>query len=325
MDNRTGRTPAIVSVNLGWNVAGRSTGSTSLADGALHAAVGTIFAYARVSTEGQDLDPQIDKLRVDGFDKLVIEKASGADRYRPELAKLVRQMNTGDILKVVRIDRLARSVSHLLDVVETLARKNAHFRSLRDPIDTTTAQGMFSLQVLGAVAQLERALIADRCKAGIISAQARGRVFGNPGVKVGDPIAIAKVKGKNVCNTADQQYGNVHAGSSTVQAAIFLARGRRGGIACKRTWTVERLKRSVRRLVAEGHADGKLLDKAFRLRCPRTASLAVLVQGIASASPGISLRRICRHLEVMKIPTLAGKSVWNPASVVNLIKCAPPL
>ncbi len=155
--------------------------------------MGTVFAYARVSTEGQDLDPQIDELRLDGFDKLVIEKASGADRSRPELGKLVREMNAGDVLKVVRIDRLARSVSHLLDVVEALARKNAHFRSLRDPIDTTTPQGMFSLQVLGAVAQLERALIADRCKAGIISAQARGKVFGNPGVKAGDPIAVAKI------------------------------------------------------------------------------------------------------------------------------------
>lgn len=140
--------------------------------------MGQIFAYARVSTDVQDLNPQIDELRKDGFDVLVVEKASGASRTRPELARLVREMNAGDVLKVVRIDRLARSVSHLLEVIETLEGKGAHFRSLRDPIDTTTPQGMFSLQVLGAVAQLERALIADRSKAGLASARARGRVGG---------------------------------------------------------------------------------------------------------------------------------------------------
>ena len=138
--------------------------------------MGQIFAYARVSTDAQDLDPQTDELRKDGFDVLVVEKAAGASRTRPELARLVREMKAGDILKVVRIDRLARSVSHLLEVIETLEKKGAHFRSLRDPIDTTTPQGMFSLQVPGAVAQLERALIADRSKAGLASARARGRV-----------------------------------------------------------------------------------------------------------------------------------------------------
>ena len=155
--------------------------------------MGQIFAYARVSTDAQDLDPQTDELRKDGFDVLVVEKASGASRTRPELARLVREMKAGDILKVVRIDRLARSVSHLLEVIETLEKKGAHFRSLRDPIDTTTPKGMFSLQVLGAVAQLERALIADRSKAGLASARARGRVGGNPGVRAGDPTAIAKI------------------------------------------------------------------------------------------------------------------------------------
>ena len=109
----------------------------------------TVFAYARVSTEGQDLASQIDELRIDGFDKLVIEKASGADRYRPELAKLVREMATGDVLKVVRIDRLARSVSHLLDVVETLSKKNAHFDLYEIPSDVVPKLFAFRRRVLG--------------------------------------------------------------------------------------------------------------------------------------------------------------------------------
>ena len=86
---------------------------------------------------------------------------------------------------MVRLDRLARSVSHLLAVIEQLEAKGAHFRSLRDPIDTTTPQGMFSLQVLGAVAQLERALIAERTKAGLQAARRRGRIGGNPGLRAG--------------------------------------------------------------------------------------------------------------------------------------------
>jgi DNA invertase Pin-like site-specific DNA recombinase len=101
----------------------------------------------------------------------------------PRLARLLREIAPGETLVVVRLDRLARSVSHLLAVIEQLDAKGAYFRSLRDPVDTTTAQGMFSLQMLGAVAQLERALIAERTKAGLRSARLRGRVGGNPGLR----------------------------------------------------------------------------------------------------------------------------------------------
>jgi Resolvase, N terminal domain len=124
------------------------------------------------------------------------EHASGADRSRPVLARLLRGIAAGETLVVVRLDRLARSVSHLLAVIEQLEANGAHFRSLHDPIDTTTPQGMFSLQVLGAVAQLERALIAERTKAGLQAARKRGRVGGNPGLRAGDPDAIRKVRAR---------------------------------------------------------------------------------------------------------------------------------
>src|SRR5580704_7775216 len=120
---------------------------------------GRLIGYARVSTEEQGTDPQLDELRAAGCDAVREEHASGADRTRPVLASLLREIQPGETLVVVRLDRLARSV------IELLEAKGAHFRSLRDPIDTTTPQGMFSLQVLGAVAQLERALIAERTKA----------------------------------------------------------------------------------------------------------------------------------------------------------------
>lgn len=90
----------------------------------------------------------------------------------------------------MRLARLARSVSHLLAVIEDVDERRAHFRSLRDPIDTSTPQGMFSLQVLGAVAQLERAFIAERTKAGMKAAKARGKLPGNPGLLERRPEAF---------------------------------------------------------------------------------------------------------------------------------------
>ena len=289
--------------------------------------MGQVFAYARVSTDAQDLDPQTDELRKDGFDVLVVEKASGASRTRPELARLVREMKAGDILKVVRIDRLARSVSHLLEVIETLERKGAHFRSLRDPIDTTTPQGMFSLQVLGAVAQLERALIADRSKAGLASARARGRVGGNPGVRAGDPAAIAKI-----VKSMDETYvTRLIDGMEVFMPAVRKMRPGRPwpevaaavSQATGASWTVKRLRQSVRRLVAEGLVDRKVMGRATRLHRRRTEELAILVQGIALANPGLSLRGIGGQLEAMKIRTPAGKPGWTPTSVAHLLKKVP--
>ena len=118
-----------------------------------------LISYARVSTEDQVHDAQLDELRAAGCAEIHQEHGSGASRARPVLARVVREIRPEEVLVVVRLDRLARSVSHLLEVIETLEAKRAHFRSLRDPIDTSTPQGMFSLQVLGAVAQLERSLI----------------------------------------------------------------------------------------------------------------------------------------------------------------------
>ena len=102
------------------------------------AAPGRLVGYARVSTEEQGTDPQLDELRAAGCEAILEEHASGADRTRPVLARLLRDIRPGETLVVVRLDRLARSVGHLLAVIERLETKGAHFRSLRDPIDTTT-------------------------------------------------------------------------------------------------------------------------------------------------------------------------------------------
>jgi DNA invertase Pin-like site-specific DNA recombinase len=161
----------------------------------------------------------------------------------------MREIRPGDILVVVPLDRLARSDSHLLDVIERLQESGAHFRSLRDPIDTSTPQGMFSLQVLGAVAQLERALISERTKAGIKAARARGKLPGNPVLRARDPAAIARTAGARnrvftgaVIASMDRWLPTVRPWEDVVRV-LNQAGGAR--------WTIERLRRAVRRAVRE--------------------------------------------------------------------------
>ena len=140
-----------------------------------------LIGYARVSTEDQTPLPQSQALKSAGCAEIHEEQASGGNRARPVLARVLERIGKGDTLVVVRIDRLARSLSHLLEVIERLEAKGAFFRSLTDPIDTSSPQGKFTLQVLGAAAEFERALIRERTKAGLASARTKGRVGGNPG------------------------------------------------------------------------------------------------------------------------------------------------
>ena len=171
----------------------------------------------------------------------------------------MREISGGDILVVVRLDRLARSVSHLLLVIEQLEERDAHFRSLHDPIDTSTPQGMFSLQVLGAVAQLERALISERTKAGIKAAQARGKLPGNPGFRERRPEAIAEA-------SRVRQRGHLADLTTTMSTWLPVVQRMRPDHPWEdvtrslnretgQNWTVDRLRRSVRRLAREGLAD----------------------------------------------------------------------
>src|SRR3954465_8030990 len=192
-------------------------------------------------------DPQLDELRAAGCAAVLQEHASGADRGRPVLARLLREIRAGETLVVVRLDRLARSVGHLLAVIEQLEASGAHFRSLRDPIDTTTPQGMFSLQVLGAVAQLERALIAERTKAGLRAARTRGRVGGSPGLRAGDPDAIRKVRASRDAAHLDGVLAQLDTWLPTVQrmrpAQAWGDVVRVMNRITASTWTVERLRR----------------------------------------------------------------------------------
>jgi DNA invertase Pin-like site-specific DNA recombinase len=288
---------------------------------------GRLVGYARVSTDEQGTDPQLDELRAAGCATILEEHASGADRDRPVLARLLRDIRPGETLAVVRLDRLARSVSHLLAVIERLEATGAHFRRLRDPIDTSTPQGMFSLQVLGAVAQLERALIAERTKAGLNAARARGRVGGNPGLRAGDPAAIRKVRAsrdaahlEGILERLDTWLPTVRLMRPNQPWGDVVRVLNRGGAA---TWTVERLRRTVRRLAAEGIIESSLLDRAR----PQQSDdrLIRLVAGIKAAAPDRTLQQIAAQLETMRERTPRGGTRWHPSSVKHLLTRAERL
>jgi DNA invertase Pin-like site-specific DNA recombinase len=152
-----------------------------------------LIGYARVSTAEQDLAAQRQALAAAGCAEIVEETASGGDASRPELARLLGRIGRGDTLVVARLDRLARSLAHLLAVIAGLAARGARFRSLADPIDTTGPSGTLVLQILGAVAEFERALIRERTRAGLAAARARGRRGGNPGLRARDPATIVRL------------------------------------------------------------------------------------------------------------------------------------
>ena len=137
-----------------------------------------MHGYARVSSDGQDNALQIDALTHAGCQAIHQEKMSGAVLARPVLQALFRQLREGDVLVVYKLDRLARSLKDLLHLLDRLRDKGVAIRSLTEPIDTSSAMGEFVLQILGAVAQLERAIIRERCSAGREAARARGVRFG---------------------------------------------------------------------------------------------------------------------------------------------------
>src|SRR5215471_1530732 len=140
-----------------------------------------IYGYARVSTNGQDLSAQIAELKAAGCGNIYKEKISGAKTDRPDLAKLIRRLEDGDVLTVVRLDRLARSTRDLLNILDEVGKRGAGFRSLKDAwADTTTPHGRLMLTVLGGLAEFERELIRARTGEGRKRAKDRGVKFGRP-------------------------------------------------------------------------------------------------------------------------------------------------
>lgn len=142
--------------------------------------IGYLIGYARVSTTEQDTRAQHDALTAAGCTRIFSDTASGALTERPQLGAALDFLRPGDTLVVVRLDRLGRSLRHLIETVEALEGRGVGFRSLRESIDTTTPGGRLIFHVFGALAEFERELIKERTVAGLAAARARGRTGGRP-------------------------------------------------------------------------------------------------------------------------------------------------
>lgn len=158
------------------------------------------LGYARISTADQDPQGQLLALEAAGCDQVWTEQASGVATARPELTDLLMRARAGDVLVVWRLDRIGRSLKHLIEFTQDLEERGIQFHSLTEGIDTTTASGELLFNIMGSLAQFEYALIKERTHAGLAAARAKGRVGGRPSVLT-PPVRAAIVdlrdQGKN--------------------------------------------------------------------------------------------------------------------------------
>lgn len=138
------------------------------------------IGYARVSTLEQNLDLQQDALKAAGCEKIIIDKMSGTRKDRTGLEQVREQLRNGDVLVVWRLDRLGRSLKHLIELMNELEEQGIGFKSVTEAIDTTTPGGKLVFHIFGALAEFERNLIRERTRAGLEAARARGRQGGRP-------------------------------------------------------------------------------------------------------------------------------------------------
>lgn len=151
-----------------------------------------LIGYARVSTAEQDTALQIDALRKAGCVRIFEDTVSGAKTERPDLAAALAYLRDGDTFTVWRLDRLGRSLPHLIETVGALEARGVGFRSLTENIDTTTSGGLLIFHVFGALSQFERDLIRERTKAGLSAAAARGRKGGRKPVVTAEKLQRAR-------------------------------------------------------------------------------------------------------------------------------------
>lgn len=154
--------------------------------------MGHLLGYARVSTTDQDARLQLDALTTAGCYRIFTDTASGAFESRPELEKLLDQIRPGDTLVVWRLDRLGRSIRHLINHMDALQQQGIEFKSLQENIDTSSSGGRLVFNIFASLAEFERDLIRERTNAGLVAARARGRTGGRPSSLSRDKLRTAK-------------------------------------------------------------------------------------------------------------------------------------
>ena len=138
------------------------------------------IGYARVSTKEQNLNLQLDALLSNGCEKIYKDVVSGTKAERPELNKMLEHLRKGDVIIIWKLDRLGRSLKHLVELVAYLNENNVGLQSINDPVDTTTPQGRLIFNIFASLAEFERDVISERTKAGLEAARAKGKKGGRP-------------------------------------------------------------------------------------------------------------------------------------------------
>ena len=181
-----------------------------------------LIGYARVSTAVQDTALQTDALRKAGCARIFEDTVSGAKADRPGLAAALAYLRDGDVLAVWRLDRLGRSLPHLIETVGALDARGVGFLSLTESIDTTTSGGRLIFHVFGALGQFERDLIRERTKAGLTAAAARGRKGGRKPVVTADKLQRAREHIGNGLNVREAA-ARLKIGKTALYAALQAA------------------------------------------------------------------------------------------------------
>ena len=151
-----------------------------------------LMGYARVSTDDQNMDLQIDALKKIGCSRIFSDKITGKKKSRPGLDDALSHLRANDTLAIWKLDRLGRTVKGLIDLVGKMEEEGIHFRSITDGIDTTTPVGRFFFHVMASLAQMERELLIERTKAGLAAAKKRGRVGGRKRIMTSSKLEAAK-------------------------------------------------------------------------------------------------------------------------------------
>ncbi len=190
-----------------------------------------LIGYARVSTRDQSADLQVDGLSAAGCRRVFVDQSSGAKADRPELSKALDYLRDGDTLVVWRLDRLGRSLRHLVDVITELEQSGIGFKSLQESIDTTTPGGRLTFHIFASLAEFERDLISERTRAGLDAARARGRLGGRRTVMT--PLKLAAAR--EMLSATDETGRSRHTVSSVAEtlgvsrASIYRALERSRG------------------------------------------------------------------------------------------------
>ena len=174
-----------------------------------------LIGYARVSTQDQNLSMQRDALKKAGCERIYSDKITGATSSRDGLDKAIEMLRTGDTLVVWKLDRLGRSLSHLVELVNELKEREVGFRSLQESIDTTSGVGKLVFHIFASLAEFERDLIRERTMAGLESARARGRKGGRPKAMDEKKAAMARTMHREQSHTVQEICETLRIGKTT--------------------------------------------------------------------------------------------------------------